>query len=208
MFNLKHSKISLDNQNYKKFVNEAVIDIQNLENISPIPKPQKKIAQVEDVKRKLFNDDNDANVKKSDSTSMCILKFCFILLLILMIIALGLFVWSQIVIHGKNESNDFVKDTIENQYKVRVIVDIYGTLKDEEKYNGFELSPLGQEDQSYDTFLDIMEITAKYEDGCETAFVYGSSIYISNQCLITLWRRNYIVNAKIPHSKNTAYLQI
>ena len=208
MFNLKHSKISLDNQNYKKFVNEAVIDIQNLENISPIPKPQKKIAQVEDVKRKLFNDDNDANVKKSDSTSTCILKFCFILLLILMIIALGLFVWSQIVIHGKNESNDFVKDTIENQYKVRVMVDIYGDLKDEEKYNGFELSPHGQEDRSYDTFLDIMEITAKYEDACETAFVYGSRIYISNQCLITLWRRNYIVSTKIPNSKNTVYLQI
>merc|ERR1711976_707519 len=101
---------------YKKFVNEAVIDIQNLENISPIPKPQKKIAQVEDVKH-------------------------------------------------------------------------------EEKYNGFELSPHGQEDQSYDMFLDIMEIAAKYEDGCETAFVYGTRIYISNQCLITLWRRNYIVNA-------------
>ena len=208
MFNLKHSKISLDNQNYKKFVNEAVIDIQNLENISPIPKPQKKIAQVEDVKRKLFNDDNDTNVKKSDSTSTCILKFCFILLLILMIIALSLFVWSQIVIHGKNESHDFVKDTIENQYKVRVMVDIYGDLKDEEKYNGFELCPHGQEDQSYDVFLDIMEIAAKYEDGCETAFVYGTRIYISNQCLITLWRRNYIVNANIPHSRNTGYLQI
>ena len=37
MFNLRHSKISLDNKNYKKFANEAVIDIQNLENISQIP---------------------------------------------------------------------------------------------------------------------------------------------------------------------------
>ena len=123
MFNLKHSKISLDNKNYKKFVNEAVIDIQNLENISPVPQPQKKIAQVKDVRRKLFNDDTEDNVKKSDT--MCLLKFCFFLLLILMVIALGLFVWSKKVIHGKNESNDFVKDPIENQYKVRVMVDIY-----------------------------------------------------------------------------------
>ena len=82
MFNLKHPKISINNQNYKKFVNEAVIDIQNLENISPIPKPQKKIAQVKDVKRQLFNDDdNNANLEKK-SKSMCLEKSIFTLIVI------------------------------------------------------------------------------------------------------------------------------
>ena len=206
MFNLKHPKISINNQNYKKFVNEAVIDIQNLENISPIPKPQKKIAQVKDVKRQLFNDDdNDANLEKK-SKSMCLEKSIFTLIVILSMITL--FVWSQKVIHGTNKSKYFVKDTTETQYKVRVMVNIYGDLKDEEKHNGLELSLHGQKDQSYDKFLDIMEIVVKYVDGCETTFVHGSRIYVSNHCLFTLLRRNYIADAKIPHSKNSAYLQI
>ena len=88
---------------------------------------------------------------------------------------------------------------------------MHGDLKDskEENHIGFDLSiPHGQEDQTVDKYLDIMHIVVTYEDGCDTAF-YSSRLMISYQCFLTLRRRNYIVNAKIPNSKNTFYyLQI
>ena len=197
MYNLKHPKTSpLDNQKYKKFVNESVIDIQNLENIPRIPKPQDKdVESNKEVK----------SVKKSKSTCD---KIFVPLMLILGIVALIFSVLS--LLERIQEKKEF-EDALKNQFSVRIMVDLYGDYRDyndKDKYIGVEESTHSTEDHGFSKISAIMEIVTKYEDDCEETFAYGSRFYISNSCFLRFVDRNSLYNAKLSNSKNTAYLQI
>ena len=210
MFNLKHPKTSpLDNQQYKKFVNESVIDlIQNLENISPISKPQTKMAQVKDVKKKLFSEDVESNKEVKSmkkSKSRCFEKIFVPLVLVLGIVAI---IFNGLSLVERIQEEKEFEDALKNQFSVRVMVDLYGDYNDKDKYIGLEESNHSTEDQGYGKISDIMEIIKKYEDDCDKTFAYGSRFYISNSCFFRLLDRNSIIDADLSNSKNTAYLQI
>ena len=200
---MKHTKTSsLDNQKYKKFVNESVIDlIQNLENIPPISKPQTKMAKDEKIEDVESNKEVKS-VKKSKSTCD---KIFVPLMLILGIVALIFSVLS--LLERIQEKKEF-EDALKNQFSVRVMVDLYGDYNDKDKYIGLEESSHSTENQGHSKISDIMEIIKKYEDDCDKTFAYGSRFYISNSCFFRLLDRNSIIDADLSNSKNTGYLQI
>ena len=203
---MKHTKTSsLDNQKYKKFVNESVIDlIQNLENIPPISKPQTKMAKDEKIEDVESNKEVKS-VKKSKSTCD---KIFVPLMLILGIVALIFSVLS--LLERIQEKKEF-EDALKNQFSVRIMVDLYGDYRDyndKDKYIGLEESTHSTEYQGFSKISAIMEIITKYEDDCEETFAYGSRFYISNYCFFQLLDRNSIIDAELSNSKNTAYLQI
>ena len=191
MFNLKHTKTSLENQNDKK--------------------PLTKIAQVH--KRKIFNEDIESNEANSVKESKSIDVEVFLISLFAMLavicllgicICLSLIFYYQgkiDVINDMRESSVFGKYTYEKN-PIVVMVDLYGNSEDKEKYIGLELSPHGQKYNDHQNFLDIMEIVTELESRCESAFMFGSRFYVRPQCLNDMWKGHYLVEANIPNISN------
>ena len=188
---LKHSKTSLENQ---------------------------KIAQVH--KRKIFNEDiessNEANSKrksKAIDVEVFLMSFFAILAFLCLLgicICLSLIVYNQgkiDVINEMRESSVLGEHTYEKN-PIVVMVDLYGNSEDKEKYIGLELSPHGQKYNDHQNFLDIMDAVREIELRCESAFMFGSRFYISNPCLLDMWKEHYFVEANIPNSNNTVFLKL